>query len=194
MPVVVSGGIARIYPVTVQRLTGRPQDLLFTYNDSQYWVEERDVVALHGSAIEITSAVAARMHLLSSPSPSEPKFAPREQAIRRVCDEVAALLCRKNMAYGDSALAPLRVFSRANAVEQLRVRIDDKLSRLVRGDRAGEDTVLDLIGYLVLLLIAERDAGVENVTHDSAPVFSGGGGLKSGTQIAGSTAVWNTSS
>ena len=36
------------------------------------------------------------------------------------------------------------------------MRIDDKLSRLARGtDYADEDTVLDLIGYLVLLRIAE---------------------------------------
>ena len=33
------------------------------------------------------------------------------------------------------------------------VRIDDKLSRLAKGPQAGEDAVLDLIGYLVLLRV-----------------------------------------
>jgi len=67
-------------------------------------------------------------------------------------------LVAKNRAYGDSALNPVRVFSRASASEQLRVRLDDKIARLERGRDAGEDTMLDLMGYLVLLIIAETPA------------------------------------
>ncbi len=70
--------------------------------------------------------------------------------------EIREMLLAKNQAYGDSALAPVRVFSRADPVEQLRVRLDDKLSRLARGSDAGEDVVADLIGYLFLLRIAMR--------------------------------------
>ncbi len=79
--------------------------------------------------------------------------------IEDVCDEVKILLLRKNKAYGNSALEPMRIFSRADAVEQIRVRIDDKLSRIKNGmekDMVPEDTVMDLIGYLVLLRVAER--------------------------------------
>ena len=72
------------------------------------------------------------------------------------CEAIRALLLAKNEAYGNSALEPMRVFSRASAVEQILVRIDDKLSRLARGENAGEDVVLDLIGYLVLLRVARR--------------------------------------
>jgi DNA-binding XRE family transcriptional regulator len=68
---------------------------------------------------------------------------------------VAELLIAKNAAYGNSALDPVRIYSRANPAEQIRVRIDDKLSRLARGHAAGEDVTLDLLGYLVLLRIAE---------------------------------------
>jgi len=76
-------------------------------------------------------------------------------AIARVCDDVKEMLLTKNRAYGDSATAPLRVFSRAPAEEALLVRIDDKLSRIARGhEHANDDTVLDLIGYLVLLRVA----------------------------------------
>lgn len=75
--------------------------------------------------------------------------------IVHTCDQVRELLLAKNRAYGDSALAPLRVFSRADAQAGLRVRIDDKLSRIAQGqDQGGEDTLLDLIGYLILLRIA----------------------------------------
>jgi hypothetical protein len=44
----------------------------------------------------------------------------------------------------------VRIFSKATPEEGLRIRIDDKLSRIARGQDAGEDTELDLIGYLIL--------------------------------------------
>jgi hypothetical protein len=74
-----------------------------------------------------------------------------------ICDEVKELLISKNKKYGDSALNPSRIFSKATAIEQILVRIDDKLNRISQG--AGllandEDVVMDLIGYLVLLKIA----------------------------------------
>lgn len=75
--------------------------------------------------------------------------------IQYECDYVKAMLLQKNAAYGDSAMNPVRVFSRADVVEQLKVRIDDKLSRLARGSPDEEDVTLDLIGYLILLRIAE---------------------------------------
>jgi hypothetical protein len=76
--------------------------------------------------------------------------------IRAECDALCELLLEKNRAYGDSALEPIRLFSKADATEQLRVRIDDKLSRVARGSAAGEDVVMDLLGYFILLRIAER--------------------------------------
>jgi hypothetical protein len=77
--------------------------------------------------------------------------------IGMICDEVKSLLIEKNKKYGDSALNPSRIFSKANAVEQILVRIDDKLNRIQKG--AGllandEDVIMDLMGYLVLLKIA----------------------------------------
>ena len=75
--------------------------------------------------------------------------------VAEVLCEVQAILVEKNVAYGNSALEPVRVFSRASAEEQLLVRIDDKLSRVMRGhEMVGEDTITDLIGYLTLLKIA----------------------------------------
>jgi hypothetical protein len=79
------------------------------------------------------------------------------QCIERVCDGIKRLLLRKNAKYGDSALSPTRVFSKASTVEQLLVRIDDKLSRINTSGFSGdsdEDTLDDLIGYLVLLKVA----------------------------------------
>lgn len=79
------------------------------------------------------------------------------EAIREVTDEIRDLLLKKNASYGNSVFDPLRVFSKAALIEQINVRIDDKLSRIARGDHIGEDTVLDLIGYLVIRRIAEKE-------------------------------------
>jgi hypothetical protein len=76
--------------------------------------------------------------------------------IAATCDRTKAMLLEKNRAYGNSALDPVRIFSKADPVEQLLVRIDDKLSRIVRGDAAGEDVLDDLIGYFVLLKVARE--------------------------------------
>lgn len=80
-----------------------------------------------------------------------------EQNVRRHLDKIGDLLVSKNRSYGDSALNPIRVFSRADRLEQLSVRIDDKLSRIQRGTEfEDEDTERDLIGYLILRLIAKE--------------------------------------
>ena len=80
--------------------------------------------------------------------------------ISKVCDGIKEMLIAKNKAYGDSALDPVRIFSKANSIEQILVRIDDKLSRFSRGtDYPGDNDIDDLIGYLVLLKIAKERNG-----------------------------------
>lgn len=76
--------------------------------------------------------------------------------ILKTSQEVTNLLLEKNDAYGDSALNPVGIFSRGDAIDSLCARIDDKLMRIKsRGiTDATEDTVQDLIGYLILLKIA----------------------------------------
>ena len=70
------------------------------------------------------------------------------------------MLLAKNAKYGDSALKPKRIFSQQGSIEQILVRIDDKLSRIAtcgfRGEH-DEDTLNDLIGYLILLKVAARE-------------------------------------
>ena len=84
-------------------------------------------------------------------------FGETQLKIAEVCDDIKTLLLEKNAKYGDSALNPSRIFSKATTVEQLLVRIDDKLNRIQKGAgllASDEDVVQDLIGYLILLKIA----------------------------------------
>ena len=79
--------------------------------------------------------------------------------ILETCHEIAHMLVKKNIAYGNSALDPVRIFSKAGPREQLHVRIDDKLNRLMKGtDYPGDNDIDDLIGYLVLLKIAKSQS------------------------------------
>mgnify|MGYP001574034209 FL=1 len=73
------------------------------------------------------------------------------------------MLLDKNRKYGDSALNPQRIFSRADTIEQINVRIDDKLSRLKsRQADEDEDVENDLLGYLILKKVAMKILQIKN--------------------------------
>lgn len=80
-----------------------------------------------------------------------------EQSVRRHTDRIADVLVSKNLSYGDSALNPVRIFSKADRMEQLYIRLDDKISRVKSGhEYPGDDTIQDIIGYCLLVLIARE--------------------------------------
>jgi len=80
-----------------------------------------------------------------------------EAAITRVLEDTKEMLLEKNKKYGDSACNPVRIFSKSDRIEQIKVRIDDKLSRIVRRNNSEEDEDVkkDLIGYFVILQALE---------------------------------------
>ena len=71
----------------------------------------------------------------------------------KVSKQITDLLKSKNKAYGNTALNPSNVFSKLDATEAICARLDDKLARIKNkgiNDKT-EDTVDDIIGYLLLL-------------------------------------------
>ena len=81
-----------------------------------------------------------------------------EEYIVRTAAEVVDLLIQKNKDYGDTANNPPKIFSKLDAVEGICSRIDDKLSRIANkgiNDKT-EDTIGDIIGYLILLKVQLR--------------------------------------
>lgn len=102
----------------------------------------------------------------------------RSLEIAAACEEIKDLLISKNMSYGDSALSPVRIFSKSDNLEQILVRIDDKLSRIQRGAgliASDEDVINDLIGYLVLLKIA-----LKSKVQPQSLAFAGGSYMPDG--------------
>lgn len=80
-----------------------------------------------------------------------------QQRIAEIGLCVVGLLLRKNVAYGSSVFEPMGIFAKGAALDQIHVRIDDKLARIARGHAIdGEDTTLDLAGYLILELVARE--------------------------------------
>jgi len=79
-----------------------------------------------------------------------------EDLIKEVGNSVIDLLIEKNRAYGDSATNPVNIFAKGSPIENISARLDDKLMRIKNkgiNDQT-EDTVNDIIGYLILLKVA----------------------------------------
>jgi len=73
------------------------------------------------------------------------------------CLDIAKLLLRKNKKYDNSAFESVNIFSNQNAVEKVRGRIDSKIKRIQKSDPDDqEDSIMDLIGYLIILKILEQ--------------------------------------
>tara|TARA_R100000988_G_scaffold96331_3_gene63062 strand:- start:2898 stop:3263 length:366 start_codon:yes stop_codon:yes gene_type:complete len=95
-----------------------------------------------------------------------------ESLIKEVCKSVQKLLIQKNKNYGDSAISPSNIFCKLSAVDSICARIDDKLMRIknVGINDETEDTVTDLIGYLVLLKVAMIKGDCESEYYESIDI------------------------
>jgi hypothetical protein len=97
-------------------------------------------------------------------SPNEPADSNKlvsSTRIIQVFDEVKRMVVAKNQAYGDSVFEPMRVFYKGGAqpADLIRIRMDDKISRLIQGSEGienDEDVIKDLMGYCAILLVAMR--------------------------------------
>jgi len=76
--------------------------------------------------------------------------------ITDVFSKLADLSEYKNEKYGNSASNPAHIFSRLSPEEGIKVRIDDKLSRVLNGEEIRKNDTVDLIGYLVRLCIEKQ--------------------------------------
>ena len=85
------------------------------------------------------------------------------KAIQEQCDALKTVLVRKNTDYGASAFNRPALAPDVKPTTAILVRMSDKISRLnnLQGAdkpncEAIEDTILDLAGYAILLLIARQ--------------------------------------
>jgi hypothetical protein len=83
------------------------------------------------------------------------EFTETQYKIIQVCDSLSKFLCEKNRRYGDSALNPVKIFSKLDASNSLTIRMDDKMSRIMNSKELRKNDVWDLFGYLNLLIISK---------------------------------------
>jgi hypothetical protein len=120
---------------------GTPYNMNTTLHNKHYWDTDRN--------IDHNSNINPKM-LLSKEELYKNEF---KNELLKVTKEITELLILKNKAYGNTALNPTNIFSKLNATEAICARIDDKLARINNKgiNDLTEDTVDDLIGYLLLL-------------------------------------------
>ena len=77
--------------------------------------------------------------------------------IETITNTICEFLKEKNRRYGNSALEPLNIFSHIKSGDQvldnMLVRLDDKLKRIQNAKELRKNDIADLIGYLILLCI-----------------------------------------
>ena len=72
--------------------------------------------------------------------------------IKTECARLAKVLIKKNINYNNSVFSPINVFSDLNPMEAVKIRLDDKLKRIMArktGVVDDEDAFFDLMGYLL---------------------------------------------
>lgn len=85
--------------------------------------------------------------------------------IKRICKALENTLLRKNADYGNSSQRAPILIPRLSAQDALKVRLSDKIARFIQLEQTGaarvneslDDTLLDIAGYCVLLLIARKE-------------------------------------
>lgn len=88
-----------------------------------------------------------------------------ETEIKRICKALEDTLLRKNADYGNSSQRAPILVPRLSAQDALKVRLSDKIARFIQLEQSGaarvneslDDTLLDMAGYCVLLLIARKE-------------------------------------
>jgi len=91
------------------------------------------------------------------------------EEIKVQCEIIGNMLVTKNAAYGNSVFEPIGIFAKTDWENQIYTRIDDKLSRVSRGSEyPGDDTILDLIGYLILLRVGRKLYAKEYFTNSDS--------------------------
>lgn len=76
--------------------------------------------------------------------------------IKNICNKISEILVYKNKMYGNSILEPKNIFYKGNSITSILIRLDDKIGRVTNSEVIRVNDIVDIIGYLVLLLIAKR--------------------------------------
>lgn len=78
-----------------------------------------------------------------------------KQKITDILTNMEKTLHEKNDRYGDSAVNPKQFFSKLTGEEGIKIRLDDKIGRIINSGELRKNDVFDLIGYLTLFSVTQ---------------------------------------
>jgi hypothetical protein len=78
-----------------------------------------------------------------------------QEEITQVLSSLRELLIEKNRRYGNSALEPLEGI-KYTAEDGIKIRLTDKLKRIINSDSLRMNDVSDVMGYLTLLCVNKK--------------------------------------
>jgi hypothetical protein len=70
--------------------------------------------------------------------------------IKKITESLGDFLVEKNKRYGDSALEPLEGV-KYSVEDGIKIRLSDKVKRVINSDNLRKNDILDILGYMVLL-------------------------------------------
>jgi hypothetical protein len=73
-------------------------------------------------------------------------------SLTNIYKNFAQFIIEKNRRYGDSALHPLKIFSKIEPHNNICSRLDEKLQRISNADKLKKNDVSDVFGYIALLM------------------------------------------
>ena len=76
-------------------------------------------------------------------------------AIEQVTDTLKHFLIEKNKRYGNSALESLEDI-KYTPEDGIKIRLTDKVKRVINSDKLRKNDIVDTLGYLVLLCISKE--------------------------------------
>ncbi len=86
--------------------------------------------------------------------PRRPTVEEMAEKIQAMCERISRMLQEKNSSYASSVFFPSNILSPLSAIDAIRVRIDDKLTRMKNGHAYKcENDILDVIGYFICELV-----------------------------------------
>ena len=91
---------------------------------------------------------------LKSKKVAKPKELSFAEAAKTITSSMYKVLVEKNKRYGNSALDPLEGI-KYTPEDGIKIRLTDKVKRIINSDNLRKNDIFDVIGYLILLSVAK---------------------------------------
>ncbi len=151
--------IAYPYP---QRMPSAPEmfEASKEFKKAAETIEEyakRQVQSTESANAEIFAGAVSALN-----TPRRPTVEEMGERIAKKCEEISQMLRGKNASYASSVFLPSNILSPLSAIDAIRVRIDDKLTRMKNGHAYKcENDILDVVGYFICELVI-RDMATQS--------------------------------